>query len=140
MKTKERNRRTISLAKHTAYVCRRYFRAPCKLERFYKMPESNFDIDRLGMLTLEHFEHGVYSDSSCGENNSCHSELNCSNAYSPPYFTDESESPVSSPTEVKHSVKFWERNDDEMVGLEADDDVEDKWQKQPTCRYRRGTV
>ena len=105
------------------------------------MPESNFDIDRLGMLTLEHFEHGVHTDSSCSENNSCHSDGSGSNAYSPPYFTDDSESPLGSPTEIEHSVKFWEGNDDKMGGLQAsENDMEDNWQKQSTCKYRRGII
>ena len=105
------------------------------------MAESNFDIDRLGMLSLEHFEYGVESDSSSGENAYSNSELS-SNASSPPYFTDESESPLSSPTELNHSVKFWEDVSTVSLGVLQKDDnnIAYKSEEQPTCRYRRGTV
>ena len=106
------------------------------------MPESNFDIDRLGMLTLQHFEYGVENDSSCGENSYSNSELS-SNASSPSYLTDESESPLSSPTELNFSVnrgKFWERNEGEVAAVLSEDTVleENRHQQSTNCRYRRG--
>ena len=104
------------------------------------MPESNFDIDRLGMLTLQHFEHVVERGSSCGENNYSSSELH-SNASSPSYFTDGSESPISSPTELNFSVKdkFWERNEEKEVSvLSENNNLEKNLHQLQTCRYRRG--
>jgi hypothetical protein len=111
-------------------------------KRFYKMPESNFDIDRLGMLTLQHFEYGVESDRSSSGGENCYSNSeHGSNTSSPTYLTDDSESPLSSPTELKHSVKFWEQNEDTAAGIPPEDvDDEVSQHEESTCRYRRGNV
>ncbi|CAB3977675.1 achaete-scute homolog 1-like [Paramuricea clavata] len=103
------------------------------------MPESNFDIDRLGMLTLQHFEYGVESDRSSGGENCYSNSEHGSNTSSPTYLTDDSESPLSSPTELKHSVKFWEQNEDTAAGISSEDvDDEVSQHEASTCRYKRG--
>ena len=133
IEAKQRDRPTISLTKHTACICWLDLWVPWLFEAFsHKMPESSFDIDRLGMLTLQHFEHSVESDSSCGENNYSSSELR-SNASSPSYFSSGSESPVCSPTELNFPTQrdeFWDHKGGKEVAIPSG--------QQPTCRYRRG--